>query len=89
MNREGERVYTVRRCQLSPHLLQGMGVEEQHPHCHGCVHVPPPHRRPPRNRPAPGPAAEGGGLLHVAASGTGEDKDSGQMNLRWTSMYIF
>lgn len=54
--------------------LQGVGVKEQHPHCHDGLHIPPPHCRPPRHRPASGPAAEGGGLLHLTAPGTGEDR---------------
>ena len=72
VNCEGLTEYR-RQCLPS---LQGVGIEEQHPHCHGRLHVPPPHRRPPRDHPTPGPAAEGGGLLHLTAPGTGEDRDS-------------
>lgn len=63
--------------QARPLSLQGVGAEEQHPHCNGRLHVPPPGRGPPRDRPAAGPAAEGGGLLHLAAAGTGEDRSLG------------
>lgn len=56
---------------------QGVAAEEQPPGGYGRVHVPAPHRRPPRYRPAAGPAAEGGGLLHRPAAGAGEHNTVG------------